>query len=143
MVLSKMASLFLTDLSVIEESDELYNKDVDTRDEGPFAEDSALDQDMDTGYEGPGDQDPVSSSNGDTEEDSSSSDGETDTDESCCSDPDSDPALRYCHKDEVAYRRSNGLEFPEESGAGFWYRPGGVRFFDCYQLPKGVVFEDD
>lgn len=123
MVLGKMRSVYRRDLSVTDENEALYNEDADT------------------GYEGPGDQDPVFSSDRETDTDDSFSD--RDTEESYCSDSDSDAALRYCHKDEVAYRRSNGLEFHEESGAGFWYTPSGVRFFDCYQRPKGVVFEED
>ena len=88
---------------------ELYDADVNTRAEGPFDA---------------------------KEDDSSRSDSE---DDPAWSDTDDDPALKYYHKEDVAYRRSNGLDFEECYDGGFWYRPGGGF---CAQRARGVVFED-
>ena len=50
---------------------------------------------------------------------------------------DADPALMYYHPDDVAYRRSKGLEYDQMFG---WFRPGGNISVNCKQ--KGVVFID-
>lgn len=57
------------------------------------------------------------------------------------SDPDYDPALRYYHEDEVAYRRGNGLDFHDDGAGGVWYNPGG--YIKVERRAKGVVFEDE
>lgn len=121
-----------TDRGVIMDRDDLYDEDADSRDEGPFAEDSSFDgdTDTDTGYEGPCVADVLSVL------------GDADT-QSCWSDSDLDPALRYYHEDDVAFRRSNGLVFQEESGGGYWYRPSDGCIYNRDRRPTGVVFEDD
>lgn len=57
------------------------------------------------------------------------------------SDPDIDPALRSYHEDEVAYRRSNGLDFYDQGDGGVWYNPGG--YIKIEGRATGVVFEDE
>lgn len=57
------------------------------------------------------------------------------------SDPDIDPALRYYHEDEVAYRRGYGLDFYNEGDGGVWYNPGG--YIKIEGRATGVVFEKE
>ena len=157
-VLGKITSLFWTDLSDMKDNEELCNEDADTRDKGPLAENSSVDRDTDTGYEEPRDEDHVSSSNGDADREASSSDRDTvespssfpdtrnattgNTTTSCAkggtlskimswfrSDSDSDPALRYYTKEEIAFYRKHGLQFLENEGPeGTWYTAGDIDF---------------
>lgn len=78
-----------------------HDADTDTRDDGPF------DEDVDTWS--------------DVHSDTTDDNGPFDEDGDTWSDPDFDPALRYYHADDVTYRRSNGLDFYEADGGGFWF----------------------
>lgn len=72
----------------------------------------------------------------DVKEDSNHHEDSDDIEESGFS-SDFDQALIYYHPDDVAYRRSKGLEYDELFG---WFRPVGNIYVNCE--PKGVVFMD-